>query len=174
MNEARRRVRAERTTGSGGVPLQELRPAPGDMRRGARILPARSVRKNPIYSALVLLVLLLMLVLAWIPLNSTSQHESKAFEAKAAIGTIKDRMRAYYVRNNNTLAGTDLTAYIPGARIELAGEYYAATDYSIRSINGTRITLAAEGSEQDSRPAVEYTFDCATGHSDGGFIVTPQ
>lgn len=83
-------------------------------------------------------------------------------------------MRVYYVQNDDTLGDTDLTTYIPRARIDLAGEYYAASDYSIRSIKGTRITLAAEGSEQDSRPAVEYTFDCATGRSEGGFTVTPQ
>ena len=121
-----------------------------------------------------LMIVVGCLALAAIPLITANTQEAKAGEAKAALGTLKDRVRVYYVQNNNSLAGRNrVTDYIPQAAIELDGEYYPSTAYHINDQDRTAVTVTADGSAADSRPTVEYTFNAETGRA-LGFIVTPE
>ena len=126
---------------------------------------------------LIVVVIIGILALAAIPLITANTQEAKAGEAKAALGTIKDRMRVYYVQNNNALGAATIVTYIPQFAVELSGEYYASTDYSIPAAavaNPGGVELQADGSVGQSRPQVNYVFSVITGKSVGGFNVQPQ
>ena len=126
---------------------------------------------------LIVVVIIGILALAAIPLITANTQEAKAGEAKAALGTIKDRMRVYYVQNNNSLGAATIVTYIPQFALELTGEYYASGDYSIPAAvvqDAGGVQLRALGNSGASRPTVDFEFSVKTGKSVAGFVVVPQ
>ena len=79
---------------------------------------------------LIVVVIIGILALAAIPLISSNTNEAKSSEARAALGTLKDRFRVMYVNNNNLgVAAWDVASAVTVS--ELTGKYYAGGDYSV-------------------------------------------
>lgn len=105
---------------------------------------------------LIVVVIIGILALAAIPLISANTNEAKSSEARAALGTIKDRLRAKYVQNDNAV-NTSWTITDLVNTAELAGKYYGSADYSQVTLTANSASYRAAANTTTSSPQVTLT-----------------
>lgn len=106
---------------------------------------------------LIVVVIIGILALAAIPLISANTNEAKSSEARAALGTIKDRLRTKYIQNDNAVN----TSWAIGDLVntnELAGKYYGAADYSQQSLAATTASYRAAANTNNTSPQVTMSI----------------
>ncbi|MCC6574696.1 MAG: prepilin-type N-terminal cleavage/methylation domain-containing protein [Planctomycetes bacterium] len=124
----------------------------------------RKERGFTLIELLIVVVIIGILAMAAIPLISANTEEAKSSEARAALGTIKDRLRAKYVQNNMTINTSWTLADIVNTT-ELAGKYYGSGDYSLVSLAATTATLRASANTNNQSPQVTLTISNITAGS---------
>lgn len=113
----------------------------------------RSKQGFTLIELLIVVVIIGILALAAIPLISAHLQEAKAAEAKAALGTIKDRLRTKFVQNNNAVNTSWTLADLVNTS-ELTGQFYGAADYSMPALAATTATFRASANTNTGAPQV--------------------
>lgn len=98
-----------------------------------------------------------ILALAAIPLVSANTNEAKSSEARAALGTIKDRLRVKFIQNDNHTNTSWRLGDLINAN-ELQGKYYGPNDYSIVSLQDNSAVFRAAANVQTTSPQVTMTI----------------
>ncbi|MCC6572542.1 MAG: hypothetical protein IT462_02010 [Planctomycetes bacterium] len=88
---------------------------------------------------------------------SAATNEAKSSEARAALGTIKDRLRVKYIQNNNSV-NTKWTLSDLVNTAELSGKYYGAADYSMTALAENTATFKAAANTQTRAPQVTMSI----------------
>lgn len=118
----------------------------------------RNMKKGfTLIELLIVVVIIGILALAAIPLISANTNEAKSSEARAALGTIKDRLRVKYIQNNNAV-NTSWTIADLVNTTELTGKYYGAGDYSQSALAAATATYVAAANTNNSSPQVTMTI----------------
>lgn len=129
----------------------------------------RNMKKGfTLIELLIVVVIIGILALAAIPLISANTNEAKSSEARAALGTVKDRLRTKYIQNNNTV-NTSWTIADLCNTSELGGKYYGAGDYSMANLTNTAATLTAAANTTTGSPSVTMSI---TSISSGAATIT--
>lgn len=84
-------------------------------------------------------------------------NEAKSSEARAALGTIKDRLRTKFIQNDNEV-NTDWTLDDLVNVSELTGKYYHANDYCLISLAASTATFRANANTVTSSPQVTMSI----------------
>ncbi|MCC6572657.1 MAG: prepilin-type N-terminal cleavage/methylation domain-containing protein [Planctomycetes bacterium] len=130
----------------------------------------RNARGFTLIELLIVVVIIGILALAAIPLISDNTRDAKAAESRAALGTIKDRLRVKYIQNNNTV-NTSWTIADLVNTTELTGKYYGGSDYSMTALTATTATFQAAANTNNQSPQV--TLAVTNIQSGQGTITSP-
>ncbi|MCC6575295.1 MAG: hypothetical protein IT462_16085 [Planctomycetes bacterium] len=85
-----------------------------------------------------------------------SPRESKSSEARAALGTIKDRLRVKFIQNKGKADPSWKLSDLVNTS-ELAGQYYGAADYSLVSLTENTAMFRAAANTNNTSPQVTMT-----------------
>ena len=102
---------------------------------------------------LIVVVIIGILALAAIPMITENTKDAKKAEATMYLGTIKERIRTYYMNNNNDASGIGSLGVLLDVN-ELQGEYYDSGDYVLVVVTVNTATIRALANVASGAPQV--------------------
>ena len=114
---------------------------------------------------LVFVGTIIAVLIAGVFVDSALSDEGKVAEAKVGLVELKDRLRLYYVQNNQSAYGFE-AGTAPGLDFdttELEGRYYAAGDYSVWITGSATARIRASGAAKGSPDVVMLVTDLSRG-----------
>ena len=120
----------------------------------------RDVRRKQAFTLVELMIvvtIVAILALIAIPLYSANTTAAIMSEGVAGAGTIRTALRTYYSQNGS-YTGATMSNMVLGAS-DLAGKYFAQTDYSLLNVTASTYTIQAGPPSLTTRTTQYYQIN---------------
>ena len=127
------------------------------MRMRKLIQDARRKQAFTLVELMIVVTIVAILALIAIPLYSANTTAAIMSEGISGAGTVRSALRTYYSQNGS-YTGATMSNLVLGAS-DLAGKYFAQTDYSLLNVTASTYTIQAGPPSLTTRTALYYQID---------------